>query len=239
MELLFSFICLLLILIFTVREICISFVEKAASKPNKSLRLHKRRHGHRCYIEGLSRAEHQIVELLANALDHNKYFIFNNLYLPSATIGTTQVDHVVVSQYGIFVIESKEYSGWIYANPNRKYWTQTTRTGGKFQFYNPLFQNFAHISAIKHQLGFLGNRIESVVVFSGTCEFKTPKPKNVFYEHELVEYIQSKQEVKLKEVELLVVIGKLSMLCQVTDVTTEEHIENIKNAINQKSLVLS
>lgn len=197
------------------------------------LKVHKNRHGHRCYAEGLSLSEYKIVQLLAENLDHNKYFIFNNIILPSEFAHTTQIDHIVVSKYGVFVIESKEYNGWIFANANRKHWTQTFSGGNKFQIYNPLLQNNGHVLAMKSLLSFLGNKFFNVVVFSGDCEFKTDRIENVLYEHELVNYIKSKQEEKLKEVELLIVIGKLSMLCQMTDITNEQHAENVKSALER------
>jgi hypothetical protein len=189
------------------------------------------RHGHRCYIEDLSFEERQIVNLLAVNLNHGDYFLFNNIILPSSKTTTTQIDHIVVSKYGIFVIESKNYNHWIFANKHRREWTQTTRSGGKYHFHNPLLQNFAHISALKEQLPFLKEVFFDLIVFSGDCVFKTPRIVNVLYEHELVEFIKSKQEAKLKEVELLLVIGKLSMLCQTTTTTNEEHIKNIKEAL--------
>lgn len=218
------------------------FVSQLLSKISinkQSVSVHKNRHGHRCYIEGLNDAERRLVECLATGLSHQDYYIFNNIILPSNELITTQIDHVVVSRYGIFVIENKDYSGWIYAHQNRKEWTQTFRTGQKFTLQNPLWQNFAHISALKEQLKFVGNRLHSLVVFTGDAEFKTGRPKNVLFLNELVPYITSVQDVVFKEVELLVVIGKLSMLCQSVDVTNGEHIENVTKRIAANQYPLS
>lgn len=206
------------------------------SSNSSVVQIHKNGHGHRCYIEGLNYSEQRIVRMLANNLDHNEYFIFNNIILPSKVTNTTQIDHVVVSKYGVFVIESKEYNGWIFVHSNRKEWTQSFARGKKFPMNNPIWQNHGHVLAMKDQLAFLGNRFFNVVVFSGGCELKNNRPENVLYEEELVDFIKSKQEVKLKEVELLVVIGKLSMLCQVTDITNEEHVQNLKSAFEKLNL---
>jgi hypothetical protein len=234
MDFLALFCSLLVLFVFIIIKIY-QDNEEVVSSDNVTVKVHKNGHGHRCYTEGLSYSEYKIVQLLAKNLDHNEYFIFNNIILPSKFTETTQIDHIVVSKYGIFVIESKEYSGWIFANANRRQWTQTLPGGNKFPIYNPLLQNNGHVLAMRNQLNFLGNRFFNVVVFSGDCEFKTDRPENVLYEEELVNYIKSKQEVKLKEVELLVVIGKLSVLCQVTDVTNEEHVQNLRNAFNKLS----
>lgn len=190
------------------------------------------RHGHRCYVDNeLTPAELDIVHILAANLSHREYFIFNNLMLPSTVLGTTQIDHVVVSRYGIFVIESKDYKGWIFANKNQKEWTQSMPRGYKYKFYNPILQNFAHISALREQLPFIKNRFFSAVVFSKSAEFKTAMPDGVMYTSELVDFIRTRKEPIFKEVELLVVIGKLSMLCQTIEVTPEEHVENVQQRI--------
>jgi len=176
-----------------------------------------------------------IVRTLATNLSHKDYFIFNNIIVPSPYLGTTQIDHIIVSRFGIFVIESKRYNGWIFANTHRQQWTQTLPGGKKYQFHNPLFQNHAHVVALKEHMPFAGDRFFNLVVFSGACEFKTPMPSNVIHATELVDFIKSKHSIKLKEVELLVIIGKLSMLCQTVDVTAEEHAQNVESYLATKT----
>ena len=53
----------------------------------------------------------------------SNYYLFNNIYLQNGT-HSTQIDHVIVSPYGIFVIETKNYKGWIYGTKHGEYWTQ-------------------------------------------------------------------------------------------------------------------
>lgn len=191
------------------------------------------RHGHRCYIENHATSfELEVIRYLASNLSHKEYFIFNNIILPSKQLGTTEIDHVVVSKYGIFVIENKDYSGWIFANKNHRTWTQSLRGRRKYPIHNPILQNFAHISALKEQLPFIKNQIFGVVVFADSAVFKTEMPDGVLYMSELVDFIQSKTEAVMKEVELLVVIGKLSMLCQTVEVTHEQHAESVQERID-------
>lgn len=186
-------------------------------------------HGHRCYTEGLSEHEKSLVALLARYLDSGEYFIFNNITLPSSYTITSQIDHVIVSKYGIFVIESKDYSGWIFGDKNNKNWTACYRGGKKYPFQNPLFQNFAHISSLKEQLQFLQKSFFSIVVFSEFCEFKTERIPNVIYDHELIGYIKNKKKVWLKKEEVAMTIGKLLMLCQTHNISKENHIQNLKS----------
>ena len=185
-------------------------------------------HGHRCYTEGLNPHEKSLVNLLARDLDSKKYFIFNNLVLPSSHTISCQIDHVIVSEYGIFVIESKDYSGWIFASEHRKNWTVCYRGGKKFKFQNPILQNFAHVSALKEQLPFLRKSFFNIVVFSENCEFKTDRISKVIYDHELISYICEKKRQWLKEDEVTMTVGKLLMLCQTHNVNTERHVKNLE-----------
>lgn len=189
------------------------------------------KHGHRCYIEGLSYSEREVVDVLAQNLDCKEYYIFNNLILPSDYGISTQIDHVVVSKYGIFVIESKDYNGWIFGSVNSKKWTQCLPRGYKFQFQNPLRQNWGHVTALKALLPFVGENIYNVVVFSDNCEFKTPRISNVLFLSELADYIKKWRSDRLDEQNMLMAIGKLSYLCQAIDITLEEHVNNVKNTI--------
>ena len=82
-------------------------------------------------------------------LDPEQYKVIDDLMLPSlGNIATTQIDHVVVSNFGIYCIETKSYSGWIFGNAQQQHWTQVFYRYKK-KFYNPLRQNYAHIKAIE------------------------------------------------------------------------------------------
>ena len=67
------------------------------------------------------------------------YITFNDLLFKSNGY-TVQIDHIVVSPFGIFVIETKGYQGWITGGENSEYWTQTIFKS-KHKFYNPIRQN--------------------------------------------------------------------------------------------------
>ena len=87
---------------------------------------------------------HRVLEKLGE-----EYRIFNDIYVPKQDGQLTQVDHVVVSKYGVFVIETKNYSGWIFGSEKQKNWTQTIYKK-KTRFYNPILQNNTHIKALQH-----------------------------------------------------------------------------------------
>ena len=101
-----------------------------------------------------------------------EYRILNDIYLPLPDGMTTQIDHIVVSQYGIFVVETKTYSGWIFANEKSREWMQSIYRK-KSRFQNPMRQNYKHICALADNLGIDKSYFIGVVAFTGDCTFKT------------------------------------------------------------------
>lgn len=77
-----------------------------------------------------------------------EYRVLDNLLLPSSgNLETAQIDHLVLSVYGIFVIETKSYQGWIFGTTTRQNWTQVLYRR-KEPLYNPVWQNYGHMKAI-------------------------------------------------------------------------------------------
>lgn len=72
-----------------------------------------------------------------------------NIYIPNGKEKTTEIDLVYLHETGIYVIESKNYSGWIFGDEKSQKWVQTFPNGQKFSFYNPINQNLGHIKALK------------------------------------------------------------------------------------------
>jgi restriction system protein len=196
--------------------------------------INSEKHGCKCYMEGLSYGEQEVADTLSRELNYKDYFIFNNLIIPSDNNGSTQIDHIVVSKFGIFVIESKDYQGWIFGDKDQPFWTQSLPGGkNKFQFQNPIRQNYAHIMALKALMLFAANSFYSIVVFSDKSETKTAPIENVVHLNELIECVKKYNVEKLTENDLQLAIGKLSYACQTSDITVSEHIANLHE--NQNS----
>lgn len=103
-----------------------------------------------------------------------KYKVYHDLYVPNGEGSTTQIDHVVTSPYGIFVIETKHYRGWIFGKEQQRYWTQTIYKR-KEKLYNPIWQNYGHIKSLKSYLGREEKEcFYSIIAFSqdSTLKFK-------------------------------------------------------------------
>ena len=112
-------------------------------------------------------------------LDRKVYHLVKNVTLPVGD-GTTQIDHLVVSPYGIFVIETKNITGWIFGQPNQAQWMQVIYRF-KQRFQNPLRQNYMHVKAVRDLLGLEPDQAHNVVVFVGACTFKNPMPAEVVH----------------------------------------------------------
>ena len=117
-------------------------------------------------------------------LPEEEYKVINDLMLPTS-YGTTQLDHVVVSRYGIFVIETKNYKGYVYGGENAEYWTQNI-WGNKYSIPNPIRQNNTHIKALEYHLKKLNIDcpIHSIVTFAGRCSVSV----NVTSDCEIIYY---------------------------------------------------
>jgi len=180
-------------------------------------------------MEGLSTGEQEVAEALSRELSYKDYFIFNNLIIPSENNGSTQIDHIVVSRFGVFVIESKDYQGWIFGARDQQFWTQSLPGGkNKFQFQNPIHQNYAHIMALKELMPGVSGSFIGIVVFSSKSEIKSVPMPGVVHLSQLINFIKSHSQEKISEAGVQLIIGKLSYACQTVDITTTEHISNLR-----------
>ena len=100
--------------------------------------------------EGEDDVDSRLNPLIFGKVEHRQ---INNLILTDENHKTHQIDHIEIKQNGIFCIETKKYSGWVFGNEFQEQWTQTFKTGKKYQFKNPLKQNKSHIYYIKRVLG--------------------------------------------------------------------------------------
>ena len=128
--------------------------------------------------------------VLRRKLDASLYHVLNDIYLPLDDGSTTQIDHVVVSPFGVFVIETKTYKGWIFGNPRDAQWTQVLHKR-KSRFQNPLRQNYLHVQRLVRLTGLRAETVHSVVAFSGEATFKTELPTEVMHFADVADYILS------------------------------------------------
>ena len=162
-----------------------------------------------------------------NKLPKNEYKILNDVFIETNGI-THQIDHVVVSSYGIFSIETKQYNGFITGNKYDKNWI---RHAGKNKYYytNPIRQNYGHVKALSELLNLDESKIFNVVCIPSKATLKVEHDGELVRYDTLVDKVLSYKEIMIKNVdEIVKTINKNN----ITDKNIKkEHIQNIKNYI--------
>jgi len=166
-------------------------------------------------------------------LDKKKYHLIKNVTLPTED-GSTQIDHIIVSEYGIFVVETKNMKGWIFGGEHQKTWTQSIFKH-KSKFQNPLHQNYKHVKTLERVLNVGSNKIFSVIVFVGDATFKTKMPANVNYPRGYLDFIKSKNEILLSQDEVKKAIQSIELgRFERSYKTNREHVKHVKNIVHEK-----
>ena len=175
-----------------------------------------------------NKGERFVAQSLQEHFSSPEFHLFNHVTLNTPE-GTTQVDHILVSRFGVFVIETKDYSGWIFAGEHDATWTQVLFRH-KFRFQNPIRQNFRHLCAVRSLLDFLPpEAVHSAVVFVGSAEFKAGLPRGVFTVQGLIDHIgrQSPDVMSLNRMQFCV--GRLEMArLALSGETDVEHVESLR-----------
>lgn len=115
-----------------------------------------------------------------NRLYYKKYKVINDVLIRSNS-RSSQIDHIVVSVYGVFIIETKNYKGWIFGHESSDFWTQTLFQY-KYQFRNPVIQNWEHINTLKSVLQeFPFTPYYPIIVFTGDARLKKITSEAMIY----------------------------------------------------------
>lgn len=174
------------------------------------------------------KAGETVVAALLKGLPESQYRAFHDILLETER-GKTQIDHIVVSHSGVFVIETKTFKGWIFGSEGDKYWTQQNYRSKK-RFYNPLRQNFAHVKAVEALLAFIpGVRIIPIVAFSNECDLKLNVQKaQVIYFTQLKKTVLSYTEQILDDAAMQQVCDKIRAANILDRAQRRSHINSVK-----------
>ncbi len=143
----------------------------------------------------------------ANSLDNKIYRILNDVTI-SARNGTTQIDHILVSKFGVFVIETKHMKGLIFGNQYQKNWTQVIYKN-KIQIPNPIHQNYGHVKNLQSLINLSDDQVHSIIVFTGESNFRTKMPENVVTPSGYIEFVKSKTIETFSDSEVSALISKI------------------------------
>lgn len=164
--------------------------------------------------------------------------ILRNVYIPKDDGTTTEIDIVYVTAKGCFVIESKNYSGWIFGSEDQFKWTVSLPNGIKNRFYNPIKQNQGHIKRLREYLG--GDTpLFSIIVFSERCELKkvtveTPDIKVIKRDRlcATMRNIWDSSPNALDEEGVNALYSKLLPLTKVTKAQKQKHVDDIQRKLS-------
>lgn len=194
-----------------------------------------------CFDKGRL-GEYMTYKNLRNWEKSGAKFLFN-LYIPKGENETTEIDVLMITPKGLFVFESKNYSGWIFGSEYQRNWYQTLPQGRgrshKESFYNPIMQNRTHI---QHLQILVGENIPmySVIIFSDRCTLKKVEVKSqdihVINRYDVMDTVASVcnriQNVVLSERQITEIFDKLYPYTQVDSAVRVQHIANIQNKLN-------
>ncbi|WP_312702669.1 nuclease-related domain-containing protein [Stutzerimonas nitrititolerans] len=173
-------------------------------------------------------AKGHIGELLVRLFAHWQLDKQTYRRLHNVTLNTPDVDHVFLAPYGIFVLETKNMSGWIFGSEKQAQWTQKLykRT---FKFQNPLRQNYKHLKVLEATLGISPEHLHSVITFVGGSTFKTEVPANVTQSIGFIRYIKSFQQPAFSETDVDTMLQALQTGRRTPTLATHrEHVQNLK-----------
>lgn len=171
-------------------------------------------------------------------LEGERKFLFN-CYLPKDDNETTELDVILIHESGIYVFESKNYSGWIFGTETDRYWTQTLPAGKgkshKSRFFNPIMQNKLHLKWLENYLGEDESLLMSYIVFSDRCTLKdinlTSGNHRVINRYDILPELRRRsgelgKRLSVERIEEI--YNKLLPMTKVDEAKKAEHIENIK-----------
>lgn len=165
--------------------------------------------------------------------------LLHNIYIPYAN-KTSEIDILLIHEKGVYVIESKNYSGWIFGSEKDLNWTQCLGNKSKNKFYNPIRQNRTHIKALSQYLNTELENVKSLIVFSNRCELKkVPEnteefliTKRQFIFKKVRQELEERETIYSKE-QINEIYSKLLELTNTSEEVKQKHIEEIKSTHNK------
>ncbi|EEL61854.1 hypothetical protein bcere0025_54190 [Bacillus cereus F65185] len=177
------------------------------------------------------KAGEKLVKRILSKLDPKSYFVLHNVTVYTEYGDTTQIDHLVIAETGVFVVETKNYEGWIYGSEKAARWTQGIFRK-KSSFQNPFRQNYKHIKAIEwvmeQQLPCI-----SIAAFHPKCSLKrvnvSSKDKHVLYYNDLKKCIESYTDLQITNDEVNHIYQTM-LRANITDKGIEKkHVKYLQN----------
>ncbi|WP_305927950.1 nuclease-related domain-containing protein [Bacillus mycoides] len=177
------------------------------------------------------KAGEKLVKRILSKLNPESYYVLHDVTVHTEYGDTTQIDHIVIAETGVFVIETKNYEGWIYGDEKAARWTQGIFRK-KHSFQNPFRQNYKHTKAIEwvmeQQLPCI-----SIATFHPKCSLKRvnvhSKDKHILYYNNLKKCIESYTDIQLTKEEVQHIYQTI-LRANITDKGIEKkHVKYLHN----------
>mgnify|MGYP004621514547 FL=1 len=189
--------------------------------------------------------EKRVSSFLEN-LDCEDYRVYNDLLIRNGNY-TTQVDHIVISRYGVFVLETKNVHGKVYGGGNAEFWKQyLPDTGYKrygftqaHQLRNPIWQNDGHIKTLRKLV--FGNNVPiyGIVVFPSDTEINVTVSQPVLNMYNVVPYIKQYRENVLSSEQMGYYRRRLLEVITTSESDRKEHLDNVYRNKERRDLAVA
>lgn len=167
------------------------------------------------------------------SLNSKVYRRFHDIIIPSGN-GTIQIDHLLVSPYGLFIVETKNKKGWIFGSEGQKKWTQSLY-GNNYSFQNPIRQTYRQKKIISDFLGVNESIVHTVIYFIGDCKFKTPLPDNVINSR-LGKQIKKYKDRVLPPEEIDRIVGEIEYYVYNSSLSKKDHVHSLRERHNSTTV---
>ncbi|MBQ0138449.1 MAG: NERD domain-containing protein [Kurthia sp.] len=163
-----------------------------------------------------------------------EFLLYNNLYIPISTDKWTEIDLVIVHEKGIFVFESKNYTGLVEGEAHEQQWSKTYSESYNQKFYNPIKQNNTHMNALRQILGEVP--MYSIIVFGHDTELQVdPMPADDVFVCKITQlyFLWDLLPTLNYEVDILAIQNKLQQLEKADWTIQQNHIDRVSKIGNK------
>ena len=192
----------------------------------------KGRHGSRA--ESLGEHGERRVSSYLEDLPCEDYRVYNDLLIRDGNY-TTQVDHIIISRYGVFVLETKNIHGKVYGSGNSEYWKQYLPDSGykrygftqEHQLRNPIWQNAGHIKTLRRLV--LGNDVPiyGIVVFPTETDLYVNCEQPVLHMWDVIPFIKQYRDEVLSAEQMSYYRRRLFEVISTSESDRKSHLENV------------
>lgn len=194
----------------------------------------KTRSKRKSYEESIGDYGEKRVSSYLGELPCEEYQVFNDLLIRNGKY-TTQIDHIIISRYGVFVLETKNIHGKVYGSENAEFWKQYLPDTGyrrygttqEHELRNPIWQNDGHIKSLRRLVFGDDVPIHGIVVFPGDTDVNVTANKPVLSRWELVSYIKGFHNVVMSAEQMNGFRRRLLEVISTDEADREHHLDNV------------